>query len=79
MRYEARTRMSPEQAIALAEKHFAAGSAGLKITSKGEGSICLDGVEGYVTVTACRSGKKTTLDIETSQYDNSVKDFMNLL
>jgi hypothetical protein len=81
-RYGAETKMSPEKVIDLATKHFAAVSAGLKVTSKTENSLCLESPEGYVTISACKSeekGKKTHIELESKEYDFQVTEFLRSL
>ena len=82
MRYGADTRLAPEKVIDFATKHFESKSAGLKITSKTGNSLCLEGTDGYVTISACKSdlkGKKTHVDLETREYDGQVTEFLRSL
>lgn len=82
MRYGADSKLSPEKVIDLASKHFAATSAGLKVSSRTENTLCLESEDGYVTITACKSdvkGKKTHIELESREYDRQVTDFLKSL
>jgi hypothetical protein len=81
-RYEALTKLTPEKAIEKAAKHFATVSGGLAVSSKTGNSLCLEGPDGYVTISICPSdkrGKKNVMEIETSQFDEQVRSFMRSL
>ena len=81
-RYEARTKLSAERAIEKAAKHFAAVSGGLSVSSRTANSLCLEGLDGYVTISVCPDEKKAkmnVMEIETRQFDNQVRDFMRSL
>jgi hypothetical protein len=73
------TDLSPEEVVDLASKHFAERSLGLAVTTKGKNAICLDVGDGYATLTACRFGRRTKLEIEAARFDDSMKDFMKSL
>jgi hypothetical protein len=81
-RYEAWTRLSPEKAIDRAARHFATVSGGLAVSSRTANSLCLESPDGYVTITVCpdeKRGKKNVMEIETSQFDSQVREFMRSL
>ena len=78
MRYSADTKMPPEKVIDLAVKHFES-SGGLKMTSRTNNSLCFEGTDGYVTISACKSdlkGKKTHMEFESREYDGLVTEFL---
>jgi len=82
MRYEADTSMTAPRVLKKALKHFGETDAGLKVTASGGDSICMEGTDGFVSISACRSnakGKKTHLEIETREYDNQVTAFLRSL
>lgn len=82
MRYSAETKLTQKDVVDLASKHFGASGAGLKVTSKDDVSICLESVDGYVTLSTCKSeakGKKTHLEVETREYDGQVTSFLRSL
>ena len=78
-KYSAITDLPPDEIVDLASKHFAERSLGLAVTSKGKGGICLDGSGGNITLTACRLGRRTQLQIETDRFEDSVKNFLKSL
>jgi hypothetical protein len=79
--YTAQTRFSPAKIIERASKHFGAIAGAMKTTSKTDTSLCLESLDGYVTITVCPGeGKaKNTLDIETSQFDEQAREFLRSL
>jgi len=82
VRFGAETRMAPQKVIDLAAEHFQGEGAGLKVTSKTANSLCLEGPDGFVTITACKSdtgGKKTHVELETREYDGQATEFLKSL
>ncbi len=79
MRYSATSDLSPDEIVDLASKHFAERSLGLAVTSKDKNSICLNIADGYATLTACRFGRRTKLEIETDRFDSSMRNFLKSL
>ena len=75
MRYEVTTTLTPQEALAQALTYFGRGGQGLEVTSKDDFSLVFQGGGGYVAVTA-RPGDKTTLDLETREWDYAVRQFM---
>ena len=81
-RYEAWTKLPSDEAIEKAAKYFAANSAGLAVSSKTPNSLCLESPDGYITISICpdeKRGKKNVMQIETSQFDSQVREFMRSL
>ena len=81
-RYEAHTKLPPKKAIEKAAEHFATLSGGLTVTSRTDDSLCLESPDGYVTISICpneKRGKMNVMQIETSQFDAQVRDFMKSL
>ncbi len=81
-RYEALTKLPSDKAIAVAAEYFAAASGGLAVSSKTSNSLCLEGPDGYVTISICpdeKRGKMNVMEIETSQFDSQVRSFMRTL
>ena len=81
-RYEALTKLPAEKAISVAAEYFATVSGGMAVSSKTSNSLCLEGPDGYVTISICPSqkkGKMNVMEIETSQFDDQVKSFMRSL
>jgi hypothetical protein len=75
MRYEVTTTLTPQEALERASTHFGPGGEGLDISSRDECCITFQGGGGYVTVTA-QAGEKTTLELETREWDRAVQQFM---
>ena len=81
-RYKALTKKSASEIIEKATEHFAALSGGMSTKSKTESSLCLESPDGYVTISICPNegkGRKNEVDIETSQFDMQVREFLALL
>ena len=79
VKYSTTSDLSPDEIVDLASKHFAERSLGLAITSRDKNGICLDGADGHVSLTACRLGRRTKLEIETIRFEDSVKNFLKSL
>jgi hypothetical protein len=79
LKYSTTTDLSPDEIVDLASRHFAERSLGLAVTSKDKNAICLNIADGYATLTACRFGRRTTLEIETDRFDSSMKNFLKSL
>ncbi len=71
MRYEVTTTLTPPQALQRAAVYFGPGGEGLEITSRDEWRVVFQGGGGYVTVSA-QPGEKTTLELETREWDRAV-------
>ena len=76
MRYEVTTKLSPQKAIAYAKDYFGPQGVGLEVIDEEDGSITLQGGGGHVFVLACPGAKKTTLELETREWDYPVRQFM---
>jgi hypothetical protein len=75
MRYEVTTELTPQEALERAIAYFGPGGQGLEITSKGDAYLVFQGGGGHVTVTA-QPRDKTTLELETREWDRAVRQFM---
>jgi len=75
LRYEVITKLTPQEALAHAIAYFGRGGQGLEITSQGDLSLVFQGGGGYVAIIA-QPGDKTTLDLETREWDWAVRQFM---
>ena len=81
-KYMAITKLPPSKIIEKATAHFGALSGGMTVTSKTSNSLCLESPDGYVTLSVCAGegkGRKNELDIETSQFDAQVREFLKTL
>jgi len=72
------TKLSSEQVIAAALKHFGEGGVGLDVTGQGADCVSFEGGGGYVEITVCKKqGKKhSEVSILTREWDYQVKQFM---
>jgi hypothetical protein len=75
VRYEVTTELTPQQALERAIAYFGSGGQGLELTTKDELCLVFQGGGGYVAVTA-QPGDRTTLDLETREWDRAVRQFM---
>lgn len=75
MRYEVITGLTPREALELAITHFGPRGAGLHIVSQTNLSLVFQGGGGHIALSA-QPGKKTTLEIETREWDFAVRAFM---
>jgi hypothetical protein len=75
MRYQVMTTRTPREALEQALVDFGPGGLGLHITSQTNLSLSFQGGGGYIVVTA-QSGAKTTLELETREWDYAVQRFM---
>jgi hypothetical protein len=76
MRYGASSKLPPEKVIAKAKTYF--GKLGLTLVSEDQGSVCMEGGGGRVTVTVCGE-KESDIDIATTEWDIKVKEFIQMI
>jgi hypothetical protein len=79
MRYEVTTRLTPEETLQQAIVYFGPQGTGLAITDRNDAGVIFQGGGGHVAVTACPSkshGEKTTVELETREWDYAVRQFM---
>ena len=76
MRYEITTKLSPQAAMAYAKDYFGPQGIGLEVTDEHETCVIFLGGGGHVSVVACPGAKKTTLQLETREWDYPVRQFM---
>jgi hypothetical protein len=77
MRYEVMTKLSPPEAIAYAKDYFGPQGVGLEVIDEQPTYVTLQGGGGHVSVVACPGEHKTTLELETREWDYPVRQFMN--
>ena len=75
MRYQVTTPLTPREALEQALADFGPGGLELQLTSQTNLSLVLQGGGGHIAVTA-EPGAKTTLEIETREWDYGVEQFM---
>jgi hypothetical protein len=74
LRYSLETKMAAEAVRTEALAYFR-DRLGLRVTNDEENALCLEGGGGYVTILVC-PGDKTSIEIETREWDNAVTDFL---
>jgi hypothetical protein len=75
MRYEVSTALTPQEVFERASAHFGPQGFGLEITSHDESCLVFEGGGGYVAITP-HPGDKTTVELETREWDRAVEQFM---
>lgn len=75
-RYSFETKQSPKEAIQKAISYFGEGGLGLEAIEQDACCVSFEGGGGHVTVTASTGDKKTTVELETREWDFQVKQFM---
>ena len=73
--YRVETRLSPEQVMAQATAYFGPGGLGLERREENPCCLYFEGGGGHILVSAS-TGDKTTVDLETREWDYHVKKFM---
>jgi hypothetical protein len=76
MRYAVTTTLTPREALEQALTDFGPGGLGLQITSQTNLSLGFQGGGGYIAVLAEPGATKTTLELETREWDHAVQRFM---
>ncbi len=75
MRYSAETKLKASEVLDKAAQYFGEGGLGLELASRDDCCVSLVGGGGHVTVTVAE-GEKTTVELETREWDYHVKEFM---
>ena len=76
-RYSVETKLSTEEAIKKATAFFGEGGLGLEMTEQNPCCLYFEGGGGHVLVTASEGEKKkTTVVLETREWDYQVRQFM---
>jgi hypothetical protein len=75
MRYGIETKLTITEVLDLAEGYFGQGGLGLERTSRDDCCVSFEGGGGHVVVTVIE-GEKTSVDLETREWDYQVKKFM---
>jgi hypothetical protein len=76
MRYQVSTKLSLPDALAQAKDYFGPQGVGLEVVDERDTCITFLGGGGHVSVLACPEEKKTTLELETREWDYAVRQFM---
>ena len=69
------TKLKPEEVIKKAVAFFGPGGYGLKVTQQSETCVTLEGGGGMVDISTSADAKKTSVDIETREWEIQVKEF----
>jgi hypothetical protein len=76
MRYQVTTKLSPQEALQRALRHFGAQGVGLQPVDQTDTRITFEGGGGHVSIVASPAEKHTSLEIETREWDYAVRQFM---
>ncbi len=71
-----KTKSTPEDVIKKAVEFFGPSGYGLKVTEQAEACASFEGGGGGVSITACSEGKRTSVEIETREWEYQVKEFL---
>ena len=75
-RYSVQTRLSPEESIVRAVAYFGPGGLGLEVSDQAECCVTFRGGGGHVWANATTEAKKTTVELETREWDIQGREFM---
>jgi hypothetical protein len=75
MKYGTESKLTTSKVLDRAAKYFGEGGLGLELASRDDCCVSFVGGGGHVTVTVT-GGEKTTVDLETREWDYHVKKFM---
>jgi len=75
-RYSVETKLSSDQAIEKAVAYFGPGGVGLQVTEQASCCAHFEGGGGHVRVTVAAGERRTTVELETREWDYDVKQFM---
>ncbi len=75
MRYEVTTALTPQEVFERASAHFGPQGFGLEMTGQDERCLVFEGGGGFVAI-ATQPGHKTTVELETREWDRAVEQFM---
>jgi hypothetical protein len=75
-RYAVETKLSPEEVIEKAEVYFGEGGLGLESTKMNPCCAYFEGGGGHVTVTASEGARRTSVELETREWDYHASHFL---
>jgi hypothetical protein len=75
MKYATESKLTISEVLDRAGEYFGEGGLGLEISSRDECCVAFAGGGGHVTVTVTE-GEKTSVDVETREWDYHVRKFM---
>ncbi len=79
LRISKTTRLKPDVIIAKAENYFGANGEQLEPRDRNPCCITFAGGGGYVTLTVVSEGKKSTVELETREFEYQARRFLELL
>ncbi len=71
-----KTKLSPEEAVKRAVEFFGPGGYGLEVKTQTPACAYFEGGGGIVNVTACAEEKRTSVELESREWDYQVKEFI---
>ena len=74
--YSKQTRVKPDRVLAKAVAYFGPGGLGLEVCIQDPCSVSFTGGGGHVTISTSSEGRKTSIELETREFDYQVKEFM---
>ena len=78
-RYGVETKHSPEKVIEMALVYFGEAGLGLDVVEQGPCCISFEGGGGHVHVTSSAEEERTTVDLETREWEYHAKKFAEKL
>ena len=75
MHFSVESKLTPFDIVERAVAFFGKGGIGLVTVKKDKESASFEGGGGFVTITVC-PGDKTTVDLQTREWEYQVKDFI---
>ncbi|MDD2671972.1 MAG: hypothetical protein PHG91_01525 [Syntrophales bacterium] len=76
---ETRTNLSPEECAKKLRHYFGTEGLGLKLVEECPGRLRFEGGGGFVEAEICTSGKATSVNLITREWDYHVRKFLTLL
>ena len=76
LKIETKTKLNPEEAIKEAVAFFGPGGYGLEVKNEAPDCASFEGSGGGVSVFACAGEKETSVELESREWDNQVKEFI---
>ncbi|OGO32935.1 MAG: hypothetical protein A2Z29_01725 [Chloroflexi bacterium RBG_16_56_11] len=74
-----KSKLNPGEVVKKAVAYFGPGGYGLTVTNKTDTCASFEGGGGGVEITTCPEGKGTSVDFETREWENQVKEFARSL
>ena len=71
-----KTKLSPEEAVKRAVEFFGPDGYGLEIKNQSPDCAYFEGGGGGVEVTACAEEKRTSVELESREWDYQAKEFI---